>query len=122
MDMQDLLIADRWRTASDAFNAATAKNINNLTNYINAKETNPHYNEKRAEGMKYNIQVSENFIDATDDLLEAQSNLLQQAEIMKTQLRILKERYETLRLYASEKGCDLELFQYMNKSDFKSRY
>lgn len=116
--MQDILIADRWSTASDAFNASVAKNINNLTAYIKGKEDNPHFNQKRADGMKYNIEVAENLIDATDDLIEAQSNLLQKAEIMKTQLKSLRERYEVLRLYAAAKGCDLDLFQYMNKSDF----
>lgn len=117
MDYSNLLIADRFNTAFDQLNEAVAHNINKLKSYEDNKETNPHYSDKRADGMRYNIKVTENFLDATVDLVDAQSEMLQAANKTKVQLRIITEQYEKLCLYARSRGLDIDLVQYMNKRE-----
>lgn len=107
-------IAENWQYAFEKMASIVAREEIDLQEYEKKKDHNPTAVLIRKEKISH----YKTFMRATKMLIDAQANELSEINKNNASMKYYAEKYEILEKYASSKGIDTSLINYMKKQDF----
>lgn len=113
MTAKDYLLASHWQNSLQKLLQFISRQQKDLAEY----EQKPEANKKAVAIRHQGIDIMEDFIDDTENLIKLQRDMLEANNILQHKHQTLLHDHRVLRNYAASKGLDLSLLPYMTLKD-----